>query len=180
MDQTFHAPDALDASSTQQLVQELKGCIRNVDHVAIAVPDLEAAIDWYTGKLGFRVVERRITRGKRTAMLSAVVIAAGVVVVLIQGTEPESQVSRFVTAFGPGVQHIAFGVEDLEHAMSRAIAAGAVADTPVIGDEGIRQVFLKRDSASGVRVELIERKGGEFTDKSVDRLFRAFEDNDLY
>jgi methylmalonyl-CoA/ethylmalonyl-CoA epimerase len=158
----------------------IRDCITGIDHVAIAVERLEDAIDWYTQKLGFRMIERRITHGKRTSMLSAVLTAGGAVVVLIQGTSPDSQVSRFIEEFGTGVQHVAFSVTDLDVAMERVSSAGGALDTPMIVDDGIRQAFLRRDSGSGVRVELIERRGGDFSDGSVEELFRAFEYKGLY
>jgi methylmalonyl-CoA/ethylmalonyl-CoA epimerase len=158
----------------------LGDCIAGIDHIAVAVTVIDDAIDWYTGKLGFRLVERRHTRGERTSMLSAVVVAGSAVVVLVQGTSPESQVSRFIEHFGPGVQHAAFLVRDMDEAVERVVGAGGVADTSVLSDVGIRQVFLRRDPGSGVRVELIERSGGDFSDASVERLFRAFEADDLY
>ena len=59
-------------------------------------------------------------------------------------------------------------------------SAGHEIDTARTGDDGIRQAFLRRDPGSGVRIELIERKGGNFTDRSVEQLFRAFERQGLY
>lgn len=154
--------------------------IRGIDHIAIAVPDLEASIAWYTGSLGFLVTERRTTTGVRTSMVSAVLTAGDVVVVLVQGVGADSQVSRFVDRCGPGVQHVAFRVDDLDAAMKQVESAGWRADTPILAEEGIRQVFLARDPRSAVRVELIERKGGTFSDRSVEKLFRAFESANLY
>ena len=162
------------------LTQSLGDCILSVDHIAIAVVDLDAAVEWYTRCLGFKLIETRTTCGERTSMVSAVLSAGGALVVLVQGTTPESQVSRFVQHFGAGVQHIAFSVNDIEVALARVLSAGGAADTPKIRDEGIRQVFLRRDAGSAVRVELIERRGGEFSDHSVQQLFRAFESADLY
>ena len=159
---------------------ELDGPILDLDHIAIAVTDLDATIRWYTAALGFRLVERRETRGERTAMNSAVLQAGAATVVLIQGTTPDSQVSKFIAKFGAGVQHVAFGVRDLKEAMRVALRIGAVADTEIIEGEGIRQIFLRRDAESGVRVELIERRGGNFSDDTVERLFRTFEAKDLY
>jgi 4-hydroxyphenylpyruvate dioxygenase-like putative hemolysin len=170
----------IDSAPANALVEELRSSILCIDHVAIAVEDLSAAMDWYCRGLGFRMVEQRTTRGERTGMISAVVEMGGVVVVLVQGIEPESQVSRFVDAFGPGVQHLAFRVADLDHALRQVTAAGGGLDTSIIGNDGIKQVFLRRDAGSGVRIELIERSGGDFSDESVERLFRAFEVNDLY
>jgi methylmalonyl-CoA/ethylmalonyl-CoA epimerase len=154
--------------------------VLEMDHVAIAVADLEAAVTWYTKGLGFKVLERRVTKGERTSMKSAVVKAGRAVVVLLQGIEPDSQVSRFVEHFGPGVQHLAFAVDDLDSALAAVRSVGGDSETPIIQDEGIRQAFLRRDPGSGVRIELIERRGGNFTDRSVQQLFLAFERLNLY
>jgi hypothetical protein len=110
-------------------------------------------------------------------MLSAVMKAGSAVVVLVQGVGPNSQVSRFVERFGSGVQHLALEVTDLDVAIKHFNSAAA--DIDVIEEDGIRQVFLRRDQGSGVRIELIERRGGNFNDRSVEKLFRAFESKDL-
>ena len=162
------------------VIQELGGCIVGIDHIAIAVEDLDEAVDWYVTKLGFQLQQTRVTRGESTAMISAVLFAGSAVVVLVQGTEPASQVSRFIEKFGPGVQHFAFTVRDMDEAMQRVTAAGGGADTELIVSPGLKQVFLRRDVGSGVRVELIERGGGDFSDESVENLFRDFEARDLY
>jgi methylmalonyl-CoA/ethylmalonyl-CoA epimerase len=154
--------------------------IINLDHVAIAVEDLALATSWYIDKLGFTLIEERETFGERTSMLSSVLKCGQAVIVLIQGTCPQSQVSRFIEKFGPGVQHIAFSVTDMDEALRRVASSGGTTDTEVIADDGIRQVFLRRDAGSGVRVELIERRGGDFTDATVEKLFRTFEAEDLY
>jgi methylmalonyl-CoA epimerase len=165
---------------TAKMLDTIADHVLEIDHVAIAVADLEVAVTWYREGLGFKVVERRVTRGERTSMRSAVLKAGRSVVVLIQGVEPDSQVSRFVEHFGPGVQHLAFAVDDLDAALAAMRSAGGDIATPIIQHEGIRQAFLRRDPGSGVRIELIERRGGSFTDRSVERLFRAFERQDLY
>lgn len=151
-----------------------------LDHIAVAVPDLEEAVSWYCSALGFTLVERRTTRGISTSMISAVLRAGGAVVVLIQGVEPNSQVTRFVQEFGPGVQHIAFRVKDLDLALAGVLSAKGAADTQMLTDVGIRQVFLRRDAQTGVRIELIERNGGDFTDESVRRLFLSMEESGIY
>jgi methylmalonyl-CoA/ethylmalonyl-CoA epimerase len=150
-----------------------------LDHIAVAVEDLEEGIRWYRDNLGFAEIERRTTRGEHTEMISAVMVKGSVCIVLIQGTTPASQVSRFIEEFGPGVQHIALAVDDIDAALENMKTAGGTADIPVIEGEGIRQVFLRRDPGSGVRVELIERNGGNFGDDTVQQLFRAFEERDL-
>jgi methylmalonyl-CoA/ethylmalonyl-CoA epimerase len=151
-----------------------------LDHIAVAVPDLEEAIRWYCFALGFTVLERRVTRGAHTSMISAVMSAGTAIVVLVQGCEPESQVQQFINRYGPGVQHIAFSVSDLDEALATVRANGGDSDTGILADLGIRQTFLARDAATGVRIELIERRGGDFTDASVEGLFRTMERRGIY
>lgn len=153
---------------------------RSIDHVAIAVHDLEASIEFYSKVLGFQLHERRKTEGKHTAMVSAVMKAGPVTVVLLQGTSPESQVSKFVENFGAGVQHIAMGVENLPEMAEELKAAGMEFDTSVISSPGLRQIFTHRDPGSGMMFEFIERMGGDFTDQSVQQLFEQLEKKDAY
>jgi catechol 2,3-dioxygenase-like lactoylglutathione lyase family enzyme len=175
-----HGDSVVENSDIQRVMAGLQDCITGIDHVAVAVVDLKEAVDWYVNKLGFHLMEERETRGARTTMLSAVVAAGTAIVVLIQGTTPESPVCRFIEKLGPGVQHIAFGVKDMDEAMDRVVASGGATDTPLITDVGIRQAFLRRDPGSAVRVELIERTGGSFSDNTVQDLYLAFEAADLY
>jgi methylmalonyl-CoA/ethylmalonyl-CoA epimerase len=174
--------DNLDSalSDSQIAKNGWQSLIVDIDHIAIAVEDLSTAIHWYVTCLGFTLVDERETRGLNTGMKSAVLIAGRAVVVLVQGTSAESQVSRFVSKFGAGVQHIAFEVSDVDDALARVVRQGGSADTKMIVDEGIRQIFLRRESGSGVRVELIEKRGGSFTDTSVQKIFLQFEEHDLY
>jgi methylmalonyl-CoA epimerase len=151
-----------------------------IDHVAVAVRDLEASIRFYTEVLGFEVVERRRTEGKATAMISAVLKAGPLNFVLLEGTTPESQVSRFIEHYGPGVQHIAIGVTDLPALAEDLKAAGLEFDTTVIQGGGLRQIFSRRDPGSGLMFELIERLGGDFSDQSVQQLFNQLEEKDSF
>src|SRR5436305_2831570 len=150
--------------------------ITSIDHVAIAVQNLEESIRFYTEVLGFELKERRRTEGKQTAMISAVLQAGSITVVLLEGTSPESQVSRFVEHFGAGVQHVAFGVQNLPEMADELKASGMEFDTTVIQSPGLRQIFSKRDTGSGMMFEFIERMGGDFTDQSVQSLFEQLEE----
>ena len=161
-------------------VTKLANYVTAIDHVAIAVQDLEESIKHYTEVLGFELKERRRTEGKVTAMISAVLKAGSVTVVLLQGTTQESQVSRFVEHFGPGVQHLAFGVENLPALTEELKAAGMEFDTTIINSPGLRQIFSKRDPGSGMMFELIERMGGDFSDQSVQQLFEQLEKKDAF
>lgn len=154
----------------------------DIDHIAIAVPDLEASVDFFTRVLGFVVTERRETKGVKTGMISAVLKAGPITVVLLEGTSPESQVSKFVARYGPGVQHLAIGIRGLEGFAEKLKAAGAEFDTNVIRGKGLLQIFTKRDQGSGQMFEFIEHTApdGDFSDQSVEQLFRQLEEKDSY
>jgi len=171
------------SSETKTAVQSgamLARYVTEIVHVAIAVQDLEESIRFYSEVLGFDLKERRRTEGKHTAMISAVMKAGPITVVLLQGTSPESQVSRFVEHFGPGVQHVAFGVQNLPEMAEDLKAAGMEFDTTVISSPGLRQIFSKRDTGSGMMFEFIERMGGDFSDQSVQQLFEQLEKKDAF
>ena len=147
-----------------------------IDHVAIAVPDLEASIAFYE-KLGFAQVKRRRTTGEATEMVSAVLHAGAIIIVLVQGTAPGSQVSRYIDSHGPGVQHIAIEVRNVEKLMHELREVGVEFNTTLIQGCGIRQAFTARDLGSGMMYEFIEREtnDGDFTDESVQDLFEQLE-----
>ncbi len=164
----------------KQPTAQLADLILDIDHISIAVESLDAAIQWYEMTLGFTLVERRVTSGEHSGMLSAVMRAGRAIVVLVQGTCPRSQISLLLDKSGPGVSHIAYAVADMDEAVMRITAAGGQFDTPILCGEGIRQIFLQRDPVTGVRIELIERTGGSLSDKNIERLFRTLEEKGLY
>jgi methylmalonyl-CoA epimerase len=159
----------------------LSRSLRTVDHLAIAVDDLEAAVAFYRDRLGFTELERRVTEGRKSGMLSVVMKAGDLQVVLLKGTSPESQVSRYVAEYGPGVQHVAFMVQGIEQVVEDLRDRGLPFDTGVIVAPGLKQAFSKRDPVSGMMFELIERTGEEgFVDGNVKQLFEALEQNDSF
>lgn len=151
-----------------------------VDHIAIAVKDLEESIVFYNRFLGFEVTERRKTEGKHSAMVSAVMKAGPITIVLLQGTTADSQVTRYLEHYGPGVQHIAIGVTNLPALVDELRAAGVEFDTNIIEGGGLRQIFTKRDPGSGMMYEIIERLGGDFSDESVQSLFEQLEEHESF
>lgn len=153
---------------------------KGIDHIAIAVLDLEESITWFTKVLGFAVIEGRRTEGSKTAMNSAVLSAGPITVVLLEGTSPNSQISKYIQRYGAGVQHIAIAVEDLPQVIDGLSKASMEFDTSIIESAGLRQIFSKRDKVSGMMFELIERTDSKnyFSDQSVEQLFRQLEDKD--
>jgi len=157
------------------------GNVIGIDHVAVAVVDLTAAIQWAVDKLGCTLIEERETQGRYSGMKSAVVRLGGVVIVLVQGTNSESQVAQFTQRHGPGVQHVALNVRDLGHAIDTLQARGLEFSTPRLDGEGLSQIFGMRDPATGLMIELIERRNYTgFSDENVRRLFSSLETRQLY
>jgi 4-hydroxyphenylpyruvate dioxygenase-like putative hemolysin len=119
--------------------------------------------------------------GSRTGMISAEMEHNGVKFVLCQGTEPESQVSRLVNHYGPGVAHIALEVDDVQAAVGDLRARGLDFDTSVIQGPGLTQAFSSRCDNSGLSFEFIAR-GGEagFLESNVQELFEQLERSGAY
>ena len=153
---------------------------RGVDHVAIAVTDLDAATKWYTEALGFTAEEEKITRGSATAMRSRVLRAGPLKFVLVQGTEPDSNVSRFIDSFGQGVQHVAILVDDME-AVVADLKGKMAFDTDIIRGPHLKQAFTHRDEPSGMVFELVERDAYDgFQDDNVKQLFDSLEQKNTF
>ena len=167
-------------SSNSDALALLGKYAKSVDHIAVAVQDLEQSIEFYRKVLGFQLHERRRTEGKTTAMVSAVMKAGPITIVLLQGTSADSQVSKYVEHYGPGVQHIAVAVDNLPEMAEELKGSGLEFDTNVISSPGLRQIFTARDPGSGMMYEFIERMGGDFSDESVKSLFEQLEKKDAF
>ena len=152
-----------------------------IDHVAIAVKDLDAAIAYYGEVLGMELRERRQIDGRISGMDSAVMEAGGVKFVLVQGDSPESNVSRYIEAYGPGVQHVAIEVPDPQAAFDDLRARGADLLTGIINGPGLDQIFTKREPNSGMQLEIIARAENEgFDPRNVQELFEAMERENVF
>lgn len=153
-----------------------------IDHIAIAVRDLDEAVRFFENGLGFTLKRKLHVRGKKTGMLSAEMEHNGIRFVLCQGTEPDSQVSRLVTEFGPGVAHIALAVDDVHATVSDMSGRGLGFDTNVIEGPGLTQSFSSRCSNTGLCFEFIRRDPDYegFIDANVQQLFDQLEAGDRF
>lgn len=154
---------------------------RRIDHIAIAVRDLDEAVQFFSEVLGFKVMRRLEVRGRRTGMISAEIEHNGIKFVLCQGTESESQVSRLVQEYGPGVAHIAMEVGDVESTVSSLRERGLGFDTSVIEGPGLVQAFSTRCGNSGLSFEFIARDSEQgFLDVNIQQLFDQLEHSDAF
>jgi methylmalonyl-CoA epimerase len=152
-----------------------------IDHVAIAVRSLPDAIEHFRGSFGFEVVEEREVSGEFSGMVTAVLMAGDVKIVLVQGTSPASNVSRYIEHYGPGVQHVAIRVDDAEGTLADLRERSCDLLTGIIHADGLDQIFTRRDQNSGMQVELISRSKNEgFSDSNVRELFEAMEREQVF
>lgn len=132
--------------------------VQRIDHIAIAVRDLDAALRLYRDMLGITpsVIKDVPSEGVRIAFLP-VSGSDGTKIELIQPLDPANSIGRFIEKHGEGQHHICLAVADIDAALQELVAAGApVLDTvPRIAGEG-RAVFLHPKGASGVLIELIQ------------------------
>lgn len=134
------------------------GLISAVDHVGVAVLDLDAAIDFYRESFGFSVVHQEVNeeQGVREAMLA--VGTGDVRLQLLAPERPDSAIARFLDRSGPGLQQVAYRVTSIEDAMSavRALGMRLLYDEPRRGTADSRINFIHPKDAGGVLVELVE------------------------
>lgn len=169
------------SSEDKYFQTSLEENILGIDHIAVAVPDLDLAMTWAIEKLGGKIIEQRETEGRLSGMKSAVVKLGGSVMVFVQGLGKASQVSQFVDERGAGVQHVALQVADIGKAISDYEKLGFEFSTPRLDSPKLSQRFSLRDPATGLMIELIERRNYDgFSDENVQKLFESLESNNLY
>lgn len=128
-----------------------------LEHVAVAVEDLDTAVSLYSALLGRPESARHSvdSEGVRVAFFDL----GGVRLELMEATAEDTPVGKFLQRRGPGLHHIAIEVDDLEAALERCRRAGllTVGDAPRGGGGGRRVAFLHPKGTQGVLVELTER-----------------------
>jgi methylmalonyl-CoA epimerase len=127
-----------------------------IDHLGIAVRSLDEQLRFYERALGMRVSHRETVEAEhvRVAMLPA----SGPTIELLEATDAESPIARFLEKRGPGLHHVALRVDDLSAAVDRLKQAGArLLNEPRTGADGHRYVFVHPASTGGVLLELIQK-----------------------
>ena len=134
----------------------------HIDHVGIAVPDLDEAIAFYRDAFGMTVLhtETNAEQGVREAMVG--VGDSGSCVQLLAPLTPDSTIAKFLDRNGPGVQQVAYRVTDIDAACRTLRGRGLrlLYDEPKRGTSNSRVNFIHPKDAGGVLVELVEPAGG--------------------
>jgi methylmalonyl-CoA epimerase len=131
-----------------------------IDHLGIAVRSLEDGLHFYEEILGMRVSGRETVSAERVnvAMLPAGVAAQAPRIELLEATDAESPIAKFIDNRGPGLHHIALRIDDLTAAIDRLRQQGArLLNEPRVGAGGHTYVFVHPASTGGVLLELIQK-----------------------
>ena len=128
----------------------------NLDHVAIAVEDLDAAIDGYRSRYGVNPLYRE--RVESQGVEEAMIPVGGSFVQLLQPLGDDTPVGRFLQRNGEGLHHVAYAVPNIEAALAHLASEGArlIDEEPRIGGRGARIAFVHPSDLAGTLVELVE------------------------
>ena len=130
--------------------------LTEIDHIAIAVKDLEAAITYYQNAFGATVDHREVVEsdGVEEALLKV----AESYIQLLTPTRPDSPVAKAIEKRGEGLHHIGYRVNDCAEALAAMIAAGATAidKAPRPGSRGTTVAFMHPKGSFGTLIELVQ------------------------
>ncbi|HLH43911.1 MAG TPA: methylmalonyl-CoA epimerase [Bryobacteraceae bacterium] len=130
-------------------------CSPSIDHLGIAVRSMEEALRLYEGLLGLHSAGAEVVEQEKVRV--AMLPVEGSRIELLEPTEANSPVGKFLERRGEGLHHVALRVPDLEAAIERLRAAGArLLNEPRPGAGGHLYVFVHPASAGGVLLELIQ------------------------
>ena len=130
--------------------------LTEIDHVAIAVNDLDAAIDYYERAFGATVDHRETV--ERDGVEEALLKVAESYVQLMTPTRPDSPVAKALEKRGEGLHHIGYRVNDCGEALAAMVAAGAtpIDQAPRPGSRGTTVAFIHPKGSFGTLIELVQ------------------------
>jgi len=131
-----------------------------IDHIGVAVEDLDAAIELYRTGLRLRLVHREVVEEQG---VEAVLLDVGDShVELLAPLRPDTPVGRFLARRGAGLHHVAYRVASIEETLEALRAAGTrlIDEQPRIGIRGSRVAFVHPASTGGVLTEIVEPAEG--------------------
>lgn len=131
-----------------------------IDHIGVAVEDLDAAIGLYQGSFEMTLAHRETVESQG---VEAVLLDVGEGhVELLRPLGPDTAVGKFLARKGPGLHHVAYAVADIEATLESAAAAGLelIDAEPRTGIRESRVAFLHPRSTGGVLTEIVEPAGG--------------------
>lgn len=130
----------------------------HIEHIGIAVKNLEESIAWYERVLGLKCYA--IEEVKEQKVKTAFFMVGQTKIELLESTDPEGPIGKFIEKKGEGIHHLAFAVKNLKTALTEVEQQGVqlIDKTPRQGAEGLHIAFLHPKSTFGVLTELCEDK----------------------
>jgi len=131
-----------------------------IDHVGVAVEDLEAAIALHEQTYGLALAHREVVEEQG---VEAVLLDAGEShVELLRPLQPDTAVGRFLASRGPGLHHVAYRVDDIDAALDALRDRGVqlIDETPRVGIRDSRVAFVHPRSTGGVLTEIVQPAEG--------------------
>ena len=131
--------------------------IGKVDHIGIAVKSIDEALKFYEDVLGIKCVSQEIVEEQKVKV--AFLPVGDTEVELLESTDEDGPVAKFIEKKGEGIQHIAYKVDDIEKAIEELKAKGIrmIDEKPRYGAGGAKIAFLHPKSTFGVLIELCQR-----------------------
>ena len=132
------------------------GVLTEIDHIAIAVADLDAAVAWYQSMFGATVAHRE--RVESDGVEEALLRVADSYVQLLTPTTPESPVARYLERHGEGLHHVGYRVADVSSVLQTMKSHGArvIDATPRPGSRGTTVAFVHPKGSFGTLIELVQ------------------------
>lgn len=133
--------------------------IKKIDHIGVAVENLNEAIRLYRESLGLEIEETEEVKEQRVKV--AFIPVGESRIELIESTDPNGPIAKFIERRGEGIHHIALEVDHIEDALQKLKERGVqlIDEKPRIGAHKMKIAFLHPRSAKGVLLELCEKHG---------------------
>lgn len=131
-----------------------------VDHIGVAVEDIDASLELYERDYGMTLVHREVVAEQG---VEAVLLDVGENhIELLAPTGPDTPVGKFIAKKGPGMHHVAYQVDDIEATLAALKEAGMklIDETPRIGIRNSRVAFLHPKTAGGLLTEIVQPAEG--------------------
>jgi methylmalonyl-CoA/ethylmalonyl-CoA epimerase len=132
--------------------------LTEIDHIAIAVNDIDAAIAWYEDVFGAVVVHREAVESD--GVDEALIRVADSYIQLLTPTRPDSPVAKYLAKNGEGLHHVAYRVDDCAEALDAVKASGArvIDEVPRPGSRGTLVAFVHPKASFGTLIELVQEQ----------------------
>lgn len=129
--------------------------VKRIDHVAVAVADIDAAAAAYQKIFGLAIKEREVVESQKTEAALLPIGDSNIELISPRGNEG---LAKFLEKRGPGIHHIAVEVEGIESALAllKGLGVALIDETPRIGARGHKVAFVHPKATGGVLVELVE------------------------